>query len=339
MRLSENIMWAGTNLLTVFAQSKNIFSPRYYRFLKEVFRFNKNADDYLEESRNRLNLTLGDLLKEKGYSLDFQNWYLLPMGGCIWSSPTNEMLGFPAYTFLTFCMNHGLLQIFNRPQWKTVLNGCKSYVKKALVSIERKYLNEGVISVSRAGDKLLIKTHQREELFDHCFFCTHPPEALTMLNVDDSELHSTLAHFKYQKNVAVLHFDEKILPAKKSAWSAWNYLSVKAHDSRDAVSVSYLINKLQPLSTKKAVIVTLNPVTSIDQDKIVKVIEYEHPLFSTEAIKAQEKMQTLQGRNQLYFSGAWMRYGFHEDGILSAKWSIKKFLENEGKNSGVIEIL
>lgn len=339
MRLSEDIMWAGTNLLTVFAQTKNIFSPRFYRFLKEVLRFNKKSNEYLEESKNKLNLTLGDLLKDKGYSQDFQNWYLLPMGGCIWSSPTNEMLGFPAYTFLTFCMNHGLLQIFNRPQWKTVLHGCNTYVKKALATIERKYLNEGVLSVNQEGEKLLIKTSQREELFDYCFFCTHPPEALKILKIDDEDVRKSLSNFKYQKNTAVLHFDDKILPNKKSAWSSWNYLSVKTNDSSNAVSVSYLINKLQPLSTKKAVIVTLNPVTEIDKDKIAKVIEYEHPLFSIDAIKNQEKIKTLQGRNKIYFSGAWMRYGFHEDGILSAKWSIEKFLNDEGKSSELIKIL
>lgn len=339
VRLSDNLMWAGTNLMTVFAQYKNIFSPRFYRFLKEVLRFNKNSANYLFESRERLNQTLGELLKEKGYSQDFQNWYLLPMGGCIWSSPTNEMLDFPAYTFLTFCTNHGLLQITDRPQWKTVLNGCQTYVKLALKDIDRKYLEEPVLSVKRENEFMRVKTAKREELFDYCFFCTHPPETLKIINTEDQEIKRTLSNFKYQKNKAVLHFDESVLPAKSSAWSSWNYLSVRGNDTQDAVSVSYLINKLQPLATKKAVIVTLNPVTKIDEGKIAKVIDYEHPLFTKEAVEAQEKVKSFQGREGFYFSGAWMRYGFHEDGILSAKQMVKKFLEDQKHNSDLIKIL
>ena len=200
MRLSDNLMWAGTNLMTVFAQFKNIFSPRFYRFLKEVLHFNKHSQSYLSESKIKLGLTLGDLLKDKGYSEDFQHWYLLPMGGCIWSSPTNEMLDFPAYTFLTFCTNHGLLQVSNRPQWKTVLNGCQTYVKKALMNIDRKYLGEPVISVTKEGEKLKLITAKREEFFDYCFFCTHPPETLNILKTDDEEIQNCLTHFKYQKN-------------------------------------------------------------------------------------------------------------------------------------------
>ncbi len=339
MRLSDNIVWAGANLLTVFAQFKNLFSPRFYRFLKEVLHFNKNSKSYLNESKQKIELTLGDLLKQKGYSKDFQDWYLLPMGGCIWSSPTNEMLEFPAYTFLTFCSNHGLLQISDRPQWKTVLNGCHSYVKKVLLKIERKYLDEPVISVSRENEKLKLVTAKREELFDYCFFCTHPPETLKIIKIDDSEIKECLSHFKYQKNQAVLHFDESVLPKNKSTWSAWNYLSTQSQDTHDAVSVSYLINKLQPLSTKKSVIVTLNPVTNIAQDKIAKVIDYEHPLFNNEAIDAQERVKLFQGRHGLYFSGAWMRYGFHEDGILSTKIAIKKFLADSGQDTELIDVL
>lgn len=339
MRLSDNLLWAGTNLLTVFAQFKNLFRPRFYSFIREVLRFNKNSTTYLNESKGKLDLSLGDLLKEKGYSQDFQNWYLLPMGGCIWSSPTNEILGFPAYTFLTFCMNHGLLQITDRPQWKTVLDGCQTYVKKALSVIEKKYLNEPVISVRSEGKFVIVETTNKEASFDYCFFCTHPPETLKIMKSNDSELRECLSKFKYQKNKAVLHFDESILPKKKFTWSAWNYLSAKSLDAHEAVSVSYLINKLQPLKTKKSVIVTLNPIVDIAASKIAKVIDYQHPLFSTEAIMAQGKMKSLQGRENMFFAGAWMRYGFHEDGILSAKEAIKKLLEQDGHDSNRIKIL
>ncbi|MBY0413860.1 MAG: hypothetical protein K2Q18_06830, partial [Bdellovibrionales bacterium] len=254
-------------------------------------------------------------------------------------SPTNEMLGFPAYNFLTFCKNHGLLQIFNRPQWKTVANGCHTYVKKALSVINKKYLNEAVLVVASEGEKVKVVTTKKEELFDFCFFCTHPPETLKILKNSSESLKSCLSSFKYQKNKAVLHFDESILPSKKSAWSAWNYLSTKSKDGNDAVSVSYLINKLQPLKTQKPVIVTLNPVTEIEPSKVAKIIDYEHPLFSNEAVKSQKIMKSFQGKNKLYYSGAWMRYGFHEDGILSTKEAIKILLEDDGRDAELIKIL
>lgn len=336
-RKSENLVWSGTNLFTVFAQAKNLFRPRFYLFLKEVLRFNKNSKKYLEDSRGNLDLTLGRLLKDNGYSEDFQKWYLLPMGGCIWSSPMSEMLLFPAYTFLVFSMNHGLLQIFNRPQWKTVLNGCRTYVEKALDNIERKYINESVSSIVKSEDKLILSTSKREEEFDYCIFATHPPETIKMLSNIDLRSKEYLKQFKYQANEAVLHLDESLLPSKKLAWAAWNYLSIG--DKDEAVSVSYLINMLQPIPVKQSVIVTLNPVCKVSEDKVIKRINYEHPLFSAAAIKAQSKIETLQGEEGIYFTGAWMRYGFHEDGILSAKKVINSILEFDGINPERLEIL
>jgi predicted NAD/FAD-binding protein len=339
VRRSDNLIWAGTNLWTVFAQFKNLFSKRFFCFLKEVLHFNIMSKTYLLESEQQMDMTLGKLLKEKGYSQDFLNWYLLPMGGSIWSTPTKEMLNFPAYTFLVFCMNHGLLQIFNRPQWKTVVGGCKTYVHKALKSIKNKYLNEPVFEVIPLGNTVKVKTEKREEVFDFCLMCTHPPEILKMLKGASDESINLLKQFKYQKNKAVLHFDETVLPDKVKARASWNYLSVKAADGSDAVSVSYLINKLQPLPFKKPVIVTLNPITRIDKNKVVKEIDYEHPLFSNDAVCSQKKIPTVQGSQKIYFAGAWMRYGFHEDGILSAKEAIKKLLSDDLKNPEAVIIL
>ena len=160
-----------------------------------------------------------------------------------------------------------------------------------------------------------------------------------MLKNCDPHTKDILRKFKFQENKAVLHLDESVLPDKKIAWSAWNYTSTKSDDGKDKVSVSYLINKLQPLPYKESVIVTLNPVTKINNDKIIKTISYQHPLFSTESIKAQEKMNNIQGSNGIYFSGAWMRYGFHEDGIFSTKKAIKKLLSDDSLNNNLINIL
>jgi len=339
MRKSDGITWAGSNLLTIFAQYKNLFSLRFHKFLMQVIRFNKFSKEYLSECEGKLELTLEDLLLEKKYSKDFKKWYLLPMGGCIWSCSKNQLLKFPAFTFLKFCLNHGLLQIYNRPKWKTVLNGCNTYVEKVLNRIEKKYLNEPVLEIKSQDGKLKVSTDQRSEKYDFCIICTHPPEAIKMLKDSDAQTKDLLYKFKFQENKAVLHLDESVLPDKKIAWSAWNYTSTKSDDGKDTVSVSYLINKLQPLPYKESIIVSLNPVTKIKNDKIIKTIFYQHPLFSTESIIAQEKMDNIQGSNGIYFSGAWMRYGFHEDGIFSTKKTIKKLLSDDASNTNLIDIL
>ena len=339
MRKSDGITWAGSNILTIFAQFRNLFSLRFHKFLREVLRFNRFSKKYLSECEGKLELTLEDLLLEKKYSKDFKKWYLLPMGGCIWSCPKNELLKFPAFTFLKFCLNHGLLQIYNRPKWKTVLNGCNTYVEKVLKGIDKKFLNEPVREVKSQDGKLYVTTAKRIENYDYCIICTHPPETLKMLKNCDPKTKDLLSKFKFQENKAVLHLDESVLPDKKNAWSAWNYTSTKSDDGKDEVSVSYLINKLQPLPYKESVIVTLNPFTTIKNDKIIKTIFYKHPLFSTESIKAQDRMNNIQGSNGIYFSGAWMRYGFHEDGILSTKKTIKKLLSDDSLNNNLINIL
>ena len=339
VRRTENITWAGTNIFTIFAQPGNLFSMRFYRFLKEVLRFNKESKKYLLEYEGKPELTLDEMLIKKGYTEDFKNWYLLPMGGCIWSSPTNEILNFPAYTFLIFCLNHGLLQIFKRPQWKTVLNGCRTYIETALSQIDNKFLNEPVLEVVSEDNKLKLITEKRIEYFDYCLICSHPPQTLEMFKNADYLTKNLLSKFKYQKNKAVLHFDESVLPREKIAWAAWNYLSTESTKDNDKVSVSYLINKLQPLPIEKAVIVTLNPASKIEKNKVVKEINYQHPLFSKDAILAQREMVNIQGRQGVYFSGAWLRYGFHEDGILSSKSVINKLLKDDEKNEELLRIL
>ncbi len=339
VRRTDDITWAGTNIFTVFAQPGNLFSMRFFRFLKEVLRFNKESKKYLLEYEGKPELTLDEMLIKKGYTEDFKNWYLLPMGGCIWSSPTNEILNFPAYTFLIFCLNHGLLQIFKRPQWKTVLNGCRTYIETALSQIDNKFLNEPVLEVVSEDNKLKLITEKRIEYFDYCLICSHPPQTLEIFKNADFLTKNLLSKFKYQKNKAVLHFDESVLPREKIAWAAWNYLSTESTSGNDKVSVSYLINKLQPLPVEKAVIVTLNPASKIEKNKVVKEINYQHPLFSIDAIRAQREMVNIQGRQGVYFSGAWLRYGFHEDGILSSKSVINKLLKDDEKNEELLRIL
>lgn len=333
--LQQQLHWAGTDLNTVFAQRKNLFSIRFYRFLSEIIRFNRDSARYLEQCDSNLQLTLGQLLNNEGYSTEFSEWYLLPMGGSIWSTPTEKMLEFPAYTFLQFCMNHGLLQLTDRPQWKTVVGGCRTYVKKALANVSNKYLEEPVQWVIPTERGVQITTSHRTEDFDACIICTHPPQTIAMLADADMETRSVLSCFQYQPNTALVHTDEAALPPKR-AWAAWNYCSTG--NDKEAVSVSYLVNLLQPLPTHKPVIVTLNPVVDIAEEKVLRKINYEHPLFDEAAVQAQHNMKKLQGKNGIYYAGAWMRYGFHEDGILSAKWAINEMLTDHGLGHLKVEV-
>ena len=197
----------------------------------------------------------------------------------------------------------------------------------------------GVKKVVSIENKVRLITKKRTANFDYCFICSHPPQALKILENIEISTKELLSKFRFQKNKAVLHFDETVLPEKKIAWSAWNYLSTKSSSGTDAVSVSYLINKLQPIPIRKPVIVTLNPVTEIDTKKIVKVFDYEHPLFNNETILAQENMKNIQGKQRVYFSGAWLRYGFHEDGILCTKKILNQLLEFDGNSRNLLSIL
>lgn len=325
--VSDDLEWCGDNLKTVFAQKKNLLRPRFYLFLKEILRFNKNADRHLQEAKEDLKLNLGDLLSHERYSQDFQDWYLLPMGGCIWSCPTKEMLNFPAFTFLSFCKNHGLLQIADRPQWKTIVGGCNTYTNRVLSLLDGTFKNEEIVKVTPLGNSkgVRIETNQRAEDFDAVFFGPHPPQTLQLVKGINNKVDEVLSAFKYQKNTAYLHTDIKQLPDREQAWAAWNYRTISKADRSKAVSVSYLINKLQPLPKDVQMIVTLNPFDEISKDKIIKELNYEHPLFDQKAISAQREVPEIQGINQMYFSGAWMRYGFHEDGIWGAKQALKQF--------------
>lgn len=325
---NENFEWSGTNLFTVFSQKRNLFRPRFYAFLREIMRFNKMSDQLMKESENDLSLSLGAVLSRHGFGEDFRDWYLLPMGGCIWSSPTEEMLNFPAYTFLHFCHNHGLLQINERPQWKTVVGGCHSYTLKVVAMLDEAHLNEGVKMIRPSSDGVELTTEKRIEKFDAVFMGTHAPQTKEILLGLDPQVEDILGHFKYQKNKAYLHTDTSQLPVRKLAWAAWNYRSASKEDHSRAVSVSYLINKLQPLPKDVAMIVTLNPLSAIKEDKIIKELHYEHPLFDERAVRAQSEVATIQGRHRVYYAGAWMRYGFHEDGIWAAKQALKQFQQD-----------
>ncbi len=310
--------WAGADLNSVFAQRRNLINPRFLRMLKDIVRFNRQttamaATDGLLES-----ISVGDFLDRHAYCSEFRHWYLLPMAGCIWSCPTEQMLAFPLATFVRFCSNHGLIQVTNRPQWHTVMGGAKHYVQKMLPAITHTFLNTPVRSVTRIGmgsPEIRIETATGTKIFDHVVLAAHSDQNLAILADASDDEKQILSAVSYQPNRAVLHTDARCLPKIKKAWSAWNYETAGTPEPR--VCVHYLLNKLQPLPFKQSVIVTLNPVSPIDPKTIIAEFDYSHPVFDAQAIAAQQALPSIQGQRNTWFAGAWTGYGFHEDGHTS----------------------
>ncbi len=313
--LQEGIEWGGLNLQTVFGQKRNLLRPRFYRMLLDILRFNRQAPEFLVKALANKNQTLGQLLLQNHFSLEMRDWYLIPMAAAIWSTPAQQILDFPAFTFLQFCMNHNLLQVEGRPTWRTVTGGSRVYVQKIIDLLPHKYLSTDIKAVHRDASGVVIEINGSKQVFDVLVFATHPEQIqklLKDLHPDESEI---LSKFKYQPNFAVVHSDESFLPERKKLWSAWNYVTSALTGQ---VSVSYFINALQNLPTKKPIIVTLNPHKKIETGKVIKTIQYEHPVFDRETIQAQVQVESIQGRGGIHYTGAWLGYGFHEDGLRSA---------------------
>lgn len=316
--------WAGSSLDTVFAQRSNLFSLPFLSMLMDITRFNKNAQRYLDRTLNS-GETLEQLLATERYRAAFQYGYLLPMASSIWSCSVNDILRYPASSFIRFCLNHGLLQITNRPQWKTVQGGGREYVKKIATTLNDYRLNTPVQKVERRSEGVLVTTPKGDELVESVVFATHAPQTLAMLADADNSERAVLAGVRYQLNKAVLHTDIKLLPHSKKVWSAWNYLGGKSKEKQRPVCVSYLLNKLQRLPFTTPVIVTLNPFSLPEPQRVIAEFDYAHPIFDHAAIQTQQKLSSIQGKNRVWFAGAWTGYGFHEDGLKSALRVVNKF--------------
>ena len=309
--------WSGSSLNTVFAQRANIVRPRFLRMLRDLLRFNRLATAYAGSGEEPgLLQPLGDFLAEHRFSAEFRDWYLLPMIGCIWSCPTDQMLRFPVATLVRFCHNHGLLQVADRPQWWTVEGGARTYVDKIIARIVDKRLNTPVRRVVRTANGAAVSTDHGTELFDHVVMATHPDQALAVLSDVSTQESEVLRAIRYQRNRAVLHTDASVLPRNRSAWAAWNYESAAAGAE---VCLHYWLNQLQPLPWTQPVLVSLNPLRPIARNQVMGEYDYEHPVFDRAAIAAQAGVAQLQGQRRTWFCGAWTGYGFHEDGLKSGQ--------------------
>jgi predicted NAD/FAD-binding protein len=316
---SESLEWSGTNLDTVFAQRKNLLRPKFIKMLLDVLRFNKLCTRIAEEQKEvEMRQPLSQFLKQHQFSEAFKDWYFLPMMGCIWSCPTDQMLEFPVATMIRFCHNHGLIQVSNRPRWFTVTGGSRNYVQKIVAGIADKRLNSPVQLIERDEQGVRVITQGHAERFDEVVLCTHSDQALRMLRAPSELETQCLSAIRYQDNVAVLHTDARVLPQRQKAWAAWNYVRAESADQESSrVCLHYLLNKLQPLPYEQAVVVSLNPLQAIDPQHVIRSIDYAHPVFDLAAIDAQQRMPQLQGQQHTWYAGAWLGYGFHEDGLKS----------------------
>ncbi|MBU3697220.1 NAD(P)/FAD-dependent oxidoreductase [Dechloromonas sp.] len=315
---NPDLEWAGSNLATVFGQKRNLVRRSFWSMLSDILRFNRESVAWLASHPDNQR-SLRDFLREGRYSDAFADWYLLPMAAAIWSCPTGQMLDTPLSTFVRFCQNHGLLQIFDRPSWRTVQGGGREYVKKIAALLDDIRLACPVHSVRREADGLRVTHAAGSEMFDQVVMACHSDQSLAILgNAASDGQRGVLASVRYQPNRALLHTDRALLPRDEKLWSAWNYFAGSGEPGHQPVGVSYLINKLQPLPFKTPVVVTLNPAREPDPAKVIAEFDYAHPIFDGPAIAAQQRLASVQGENGIWLAGAWGSYGFHEDGLKSA---------------------
>jgi uncharacterized protein len=309
--------WCGSdNPATVFAQPANLLRPAFWGMLRDLLRFNKAAT-LLAARAGEVTGTLGEYLDANRYGAAFRDWYLKPMAACIWSTPRTKIDAFPLATFVSFCRNHGLLSINHRPQWRTVRGGARTYVEKMAAALDDVRLNARLSAAHGDDSGVTLTGEHGDEHFDHAVFACHSDQTARLLGNSQSEATQLLAGIPYQTNTAILHTDRRLLPDRERAWAAWNFMAWDAESAGAPVSLSYLINRLQPLPFKTPVIVTMNPLIAPARGKIIREMTYEHPVFLAESAATKRALRRLQGQCRLWFAGAWTRYGFHEDGLMS----------------------
>lgn len=312
---ARSFEYNGSSFADIFSQKKNAFSPRFWRMLIDIMRFGKGVPRYLNDA-GYLDISLGDLITKEKLGDGFTHDYLLPMTAAVWSTPHHEMLRFPARSMVRFLQNHGLTGIDTQHQWKTVQGGSETYKKKLIASFADKIrTDKAVQSAQRSGEKAVLTFKDgTQESFDMVVFASHADETREFITDLTAQEREILAPFHYQKNETWLHTDESVMPRLKSNWSAWN----QVHRDGERFTVYYM-NKLQPISKQKNYFVNINGNRFVDESKVLKKITYHHPVFNLETEKSQARLPELNSLPSPYrFCGAWYRYGFHEDALMSS---------------------
>lgn len=319
----SGLEYNGTTLNSLFVQRRNFLRPSFYRMIKDILRFNREAIAWLSNSET--GTTVKQFLEEGQYSQAFADWYLIPMGAAIWSADPKQVLSMPAKFFVRFFHNHGMLSVNDRPQWYVIQGGAHTYVKKLIAPFrDRIRTNTPVESIKRHSTGVTVKArHQDPQQFDSVFIATHSDQALRLLTDPTPLEREVLEPLTYQSNEAVLHTDERMLPIRRRGWAAWNY-HIPAR-SRSQVAVTYNLNILQNLSAPVQFLVTLNDAQSIDPNRVIKRMTYTHPVFSLPGVRSQQRQEVINGKKRTYYCGAYWRYGFHEDGVVSALNALAHF--------------
>ena len=301
----------------IFTQKRNLLRPAFWKMIADILRFNKQAHRFIEADPS---VSLGDVLRELKMGDWFTRYFLLAMGGAIWSTPLHQMLAFPAQSFIRFFDNHGLLTVNDQPQWYTVQGGSREYVRRVSAAfVDQIRLSCPVQKVERIEGGVLVQDAQgKAEQYDQVVFACHSDQALRLIETPSDVERKLLGNVRYQPNEIIVHSDTSFMPKRQGAWASWVYLSETKTDNNPSVCLSYWMNRLQNLPTQTPVIVTLNSTREPDASLVHDRHCFEHPVFDEPAIRAQAALPEIQGKDRLWFCGAWQRYGFHEDGLQSA---------------------
>jgi predicted NAD/FAD-binding protein len=312
--------YAGSETLgALFAQKSNLLRPQFQRMLIDIMRFNKAARRFLSNGRNEAEVTIDEFLINGRFGSGFTHHYFLPMCAAIWSSSLDLMRSFPARSLLKFFDNHGLLNVYERPVWRTVTGGSRVYVEKLGASREGR-IKTGCAAtrVMRSGEEIIVVDGRGgRRHFDAVVLACHADQALRLMSAPTLAERQVLGSFHYQTNRAVLHRDRRLMPKRRDVWSSWNYLSQAAPAEQAAVSVTYWLNRLQAIDSADPVLLSLNPIVPPDEAKVLAHLTYEHPQFDLAALAAQARLKEIQGQDRIWFAGAYWGHGFHEDGLLS----------------------
>lgn len=324
--LASGLEYNGNTLNSLFAQRRNIISPKFWRIVLDIVKFNKLCKQHLDAGKNTQNITLLEFIREHNLSESFTQNYILPMCAAIWSTSLEASGNFPLEFFLKFFSNHGLLNITNRPQWRTLVGGSSQYIGPLTESYADKIkLNSPVSKVNNSEDGFIVVSNGEEYRFDEVIFACHSDQALKMLNLDtfpqdlSASYAEVLGAIPYAGNEVVMHTDTSVLPKRPLAWASWNYMiSGKENELGEPASVTYNMNILQSLKSDTTFCVTLNNTAAIDPSKILRKYHYAHPQFSPQMVAAQKQRERICGVDGVHFCGAYWYNGFHEDGVKSA---------------------
>ncbi len=315
----SNIEYGGRGLKAIFANKLNIFNLNFLRMIKEIMSFYQTAPTLIKKDLN--NETLGSYLDRSNLSKYFIEYHIIPMVAAIWSMPLKKARDMPLKLFLNFFINHGLFKLKNRPQWYTVTNRSRTYVKKVLSTISGEvFKNYKVTEINRNEDNVRINIGNEHMNYDQVVLASHADQSLEILKDSSEEEKRILSKFKYVSNVAILHTDERLMPKRKLAWSSWNSIS-----KGNQTCVTYWLNKLQNLKCDNNFFLTLNPIYKISNSDIIQKVDFTHPYFNLETLKYQKDLNLLQGKKRTWYCGSYFGYGFHEDGLKSTINLIKNF--------------